>query len=61
MFIFQSIDLCNETNIHLVNGFDIYEGNVEICINQTWWSVCSDYYSATGSIVCRQLGFSLGE
>ena len=35
-------------------------GAVEVCINGTWGSICSNYWNNNdASIVCRQLGYSL--
>ena len=56
---------CNDGDIRLEGGQTEYEGRVEICLNKAWGTVCSDYYSWTGTslwdirdsnVVCRQLG-----
>ena len=35
------------------------EGRVEICVNDTWTSICSNLWTTNdGNVACRQLGFS---
>ena len=40
-------------------GSNQYEGRVEVCINDQWGTVCSDFWSGLdATIVCKQLGYS---
>ena len=49
---------CSTGDIRLVGGSTEYEGNVQICYNNAWGSVCDDSWGHSDSnVVCRQLGF----
>ncbi len=44
--------------VQLSGGTTFREGKVEIFYNNTWGSVCDDYWSRSNAdVVCRQLGY----
>ncbi|CAI8048104.1 Egg peptide speract receptor [Geodia barretti] len=52
-------EVCNHTDVRLVNGNPPQEGEVEICLNGLWGSVCSNRWDVNdGKVVCRQLGYN---
>ena len=55
--------VCTENDIRLVGGTAPTEGRVELCRNQSWGTVCDDFWGTPdATVVCRQLGYStIGE
>ena len=50
---------CTSGDVRLVGGSGDHEGNVQVCINETWGYVCDNSWdSVDAKVVCRQLGFS---
>ena len=53
------LDSCINGDVHLVGGSGDYEGNVQVCINETWGYVCHNSWDNSDTkVVCSQLGFS---
>lgn len=54
--------LCDDGDLRLVGGRDSErEGNLEICFNGVWGSVCEnrrDFSSKDAAVACNQLGYN---
>ncbi len=49
---------CTHGSVRLMGSIEI-EGRIEICLNNTWGTVCDGSWISTDArVVCRQLGFS---
>ena len=50
---------CVDGDVQLVGGSNLYDGLVEVCVNNSWGTVCGDGWdSYDAQVTCRQLGYS---
>ena len=53
---------CTHGDVQLVGGSTTNQGRVEVCVGQTWGTVCDDsFYSNDARVVCRQLGYDVDQ
>ena len=51
------VDVCEEGDVRLAGGSVNSEGRVEICIDETWSTICDNGWSLNdANVVCQQLG-----
>ena len=51
--------VCNYGDVRLADGPTTYSGRVEVCVRETWGTVCDNSWSSVdANVLCRQLGFS---
>ena len=52
--------VCEQYAIRLVGGTTVFEGRVELCIDETWNTVCADsaWTNIDANIACRQAGYA---
>ena len=50
---------CDSGSVRLVGGMVAWEGRVEVCRDESWGTVCDDFWSTEdATVVCRWAGFS---
>ena len=49
---------CEHGNVRIAGSSDPLVGRVEVCVNNTWGTICDDYWDDNdASVVCRQLNY----
>lgn len=50
---------CADGDLRVMGGNNDMEGRVEICINETWGTICDDNWGPLDAqVACRSLGFT---
>ena len=56
--IYPHFTACINGDLRLQDGITSREGRVEICINNTYGTICDDYWDALdATVVCTKLGY----
>jgi len=56
----NSLSFCKNGDLRLADGTNgrLYEGRVEVCIDNHWGTVCDEHWdSADALVVCNELGY----
>ena len=58
--IISAVYGCTHGVVRLVNGGATNQGRVEVCVAQTWGTVCDNgFNNNVARVVCRQLGYDV--
>ena len=54
---------CQDGEVRLVGGDTPYEGRVEMCLDDTFGTICDDFTwdDSEAEVICNQLGFGNNE
>ena len=51
-------DACISGKVRLSGSSFANQGRVEVCVNNTWGTICPDYWDSNeAAVVCHQLGY----
>lgn len=58
-FFFLFLIACNDGDLILLDGATEMEGRIEICINNSYGSICNNRWDVLdATVACKQLEFS---
>lgn len=58
-FLIITVAPCSNGEIQLSGSLPEYQGLIEVCVNNSWATICTDNFDANNAmVVCRQLGYS---
>ena len=60
VILFNCIALCTNGTVRIQDSFNKpMSGEVEVCVNGTWSTICPNYWDNNdASVICKQLGYS---
>ncbi len=52
--------VCEDNQLRVVGGITVFEGRVELCISETWNTICADnaWTNNDANVACREAGYS---
>lgn len=57
-FVFIVSEPCVNGSLRLINSVYVNQGRVEVCLNNTWGTICPNYWDNNdAAVACRQLGY----
>ena len=58
IYIMLCTEACVSGTVRLAGSSFVNQGRVDVCVNSTWGTICTDYWDNNdASVVCNQLGY----